>query len=211
MTTASAMYRSLISDAGGAVPGDGQPRAARRFSASAAAPRTTQVASARARPPRVVRGVRGFRATARRAMVASDSACSSSTSPGQTALARSSRRLAECTGDRSASLAHSAAVRWKRLLSAGLPADADPSKAAAILIMLLACTPRRLSKPDMPQELRRHDLTPSGPLWKQCMAVLAPLRGSRGWKAVISGATGQNVVAAAVGARTAMRAMGAIT
>lgn len=99
--------------------------------------------------------------------------------------------------------------RWKRLLSAGLPADADPAMAAAILIMLLACTPRRLPKPDMPEELRRHDLTPSGPLWNQCMAVLAPLSGARGWKGLISGATRQNVVAAAAGARVAMRVMGA--
>ena len=74
------------------------------------------------------------------------------------------------------------------LLSHPVAPCTDPSTAVTMLLMMLACTPRRQKRDDLPELLHDFDLSRTGESWQQWMAVLEPLKREPRWRTVIAAA-----------------------
>jgi hypothetical protein len=75
-----------------------------------------------------------------------------------------------------------------RILANGVPEGFTPVDIARVLVLLVAFGARLANRDPLPDNLLAHDLSRTGPLWNTCMARLAPLAPTRGWKGFISAA-----------------------
>ncbi len=75
-----------------------------------------------------------------------------------------------------------------RILANGVPEGFTPVDIARVLVLLVAFGARLAKRDPLPDNLRGHDLSRTGPLWNTCMARLAPLASTRGWKGFTSAA-----------------------
>jgi Ca-activated chloride channel family protein len=88
------------------------------------------------------------------------------------------------------------------LLSHPVAPGTDPATAATMLLMMLACTPRRLKRADVPALLHDFDLSRTGESWQQWMAVLELLKREPRWRTVIVAAERGDAISMA---KSAMR------